>query len=126
MSDSHPSGPDAASTEEVLATNSHEATIDETLRVLADHERRYVCYYLDREGAMDVDTLARWVAASKTEGSPTADDLTSTGVALRHVHLPTLADAGIVGYDREKGVAKLAEDAPFVRELLAVTGVELQ
>ncbi|MWG34124.1 hypothetical protein GQS65_06400 [Halomarina oriensis] len=113
-------------TDEVLATNSREATIDETLRVLADHERRYVCYYLHREGSMDVDTLARWVAATKAGSHPSADDLTATGVALRHVHLPTLADTGIVEYDREEGVARLAEDAPFVRELLAVTGVELE
>jgi hypothetical protein len=126
MSDSPPSDPKSRGTDDVLATNSREATIDETLRVLADHERRYICYYLDREGPMDVDTLARWVAATKTESNPSADDLTATGVALRHVHLPTLSDIDIVEYDREDGVARLAEDAPFVRELLAVTGVELQ
>lgn len=126
MSGSPPSGPNAAPNEEVLTTNVREETIDETLRVLADHERRYVCYYLDREGRIGVDELARLVAATKADGHPEADDLTSTAVALRHVHLPTLSDAGIVEYDREEGTAKLSEDAPFVRELLAATGVELQ
>ena len=126
MSDPPQSGPGAAQSGEVLATNEREATIDETLRVLADHERRYICYYLYREGALNVDDLARLVAATKTDGQPDADDLTATGVSLRHVHLPALADADIVSYDREGETACLAEDAPFVRELLAVTGVELQ
>ncbi|MFD1514688.1 DUF7344 domain-containing protein [Halomarina rubra] len=126
MSDSPPGGPEAAPNDEILTTNVREESIDETLRVLADHERRYICYYLDREGQIGVDELARFVAATKAGGHPDADDLTSTAVALRHVHLPTLADAGVVTYDREEGTAKLAEDAPFVRELLSVTGVELQ
>lgn len=126
MSDPPQSGPEAAQSGEVLATNEQEAAIDEALRVLADHERRYVCYYLHREGPLNVDDLARLVAATKTDGHPDADDLTATGVALRHVHLPALADAGIATYDREDGTARLAEDAPFVRELLAVTGAELR
>jgi hypothetical protein len=126
MSDSPPSGPGAAQDDEILTTNVREESIDDTLRVLADHERRYVCYYLHREGTLDVDDLARLVAATKAEGTPSADDLTSTGVSLRHVHLPTLSDAGVVDYDPEAGTARLADDAPFVRELLSVTGVELQ
>ncbi|MFC5972430.1 hypothetical protein ACFPYI_13900 [Halomarina salina] len=126
MSDPSQSGSGAQRSGEVLATNEREPTIDETLRVLADHERRYVCYYLNREGALDVDDLARFVAATKTGGHPDADDLNATGVSLRHVHLPALADADIVDYDREGETARLADDAPFVRELLAVTGVELQ
>ena len=126
MSDPPQRGPEAAESGEVLATNEREATIDETLRVLSDHERRYVCYYLNREGPLNVDDLARLVAATMSDGHPDADDLTATGVSLRHVHLPALADADIVSYDRDAETARLAEEAPFVRELLAVTGVELE
>ena len=124
MSDPPTSSP--VPSDEILTTNVREEGIDDALRVLADHERRYICYYLHREGSLAVDDLARFVAATMADGRPDADDLTSTAVSLRHVHLPTLADAGVVVYDREAGTARLAEDAPFVRELLSVTGVELE
>ncbi len=61
--------------------------------------RRYVLYHLTRESeAVDFDTLAASLA-NWDPGQPEASQNTSSAtieVQLRHMHLPKLADAGLI------------------------------
>lgn len=73
--------------------------------LLGSSRRRYVLYYLtdlsDEPAEVAVDVLAEHVAACEAVPGRDADEETVARVrtALRHVHLPKLADAGVVDYD---------------------------
>ncbi|WP_115864575.1 DUF7344 domain-containing protein [Halorussus litoreus] len=113
----------------VLSLDDSES-LDAVFRALADYRRRCVCHYLVRsEEPLGVADLAERVAAS-TSGTSRAV-LTDAAVEksraeLVRMHLPRLADAGIVEYDREAGRVELAE-SPGVRACLrAASTVDLE
>lgn len=96
-----------------------EASLTELYDALADDRRRTMLSILTgRSTPVDVTTLARTVAARET-GMAVDDvaDETAERVehALYHVHLPKLADADVVSYDRDRSTVELANDG--VREL---------
>jgi DNA-binding transcriptional ArsR family regulator len=75
----------------------------ETIDCLADEQRRTVLAVLGREGAASRRTLARAVSEREADGEPSPDAVEDALVTLHHVHLPKLADAGLVEYDAETG-----------------------
>jgi DNA-binding transcriptional ArsR family regulator len=87
--------------------------------LLAAPERRLILSVLrERDGGpVTLDSLARAVrdrlADSDRDRSPTKHDLR---VSFHHVHLPKLADAGVVEYDDE--AVRLLPD-PLVDQLTA-------
>ncbi|QLH81020.1 DUF7344 domain-containing protein [Halosimplex pelagicum] len=86
--------PDATSTAET----------DELFAVLSDSNRRFVLSHLaQRETPPALDPLAGALAEWN-------DDLTreDARIALHHVHLPKLGDAGLVEYDE---TVRLTDDA---------------
>jgi DNA-binding transcriptional ArsR family regulator len=76
-----------------------------TFRILADPIRRYVLCYLDeQETPVPFDRFATRVTAWHIDSDLDAVDdaaLTEMRMALHHVHLPKLAEAGYLEYDRD-------------------------
>ncbi|PSP78036.1 hypothetical protein BRC81_08230 [Halobacteriales archaeon QS_1_68_20] len=80
---------------------------DDAFDCLASSRRRHVLAVLRDRGTVDRDELARAVA--DREADSTAD---AVAVSLYHVHLPKLADAGLVDVDDE--TVALRGDLPRV------------
>lgn len=91
-------------------------TLDAVFRLLGDRRRRALLYYLaERGGPVDRGELARVIASEDpsderettgdrpTDGGPTDAEFTRALVSLDHVHLPRLAEDGVISYDRETG-----------------------
>ncbi|NHN43160.1 hypothetical protein G9C85_16195 [Halorubellus sp. JP-L1] len=76
----------------------------ERYRLLADSTRRAVLTVLDDTAApVALQSLARDAAAARySSGDPPDEVVEQTTVALHHNHLPRLADAGLVEYDRDR------------------------
>lgn len=92
--------------------------VDQAFSVLAAPERRIIVGFLQKtdHGAVSVEGLAEVCNSEGIENgdSTTTDYLVTT---LRHQHLPKLADAGIVEFDRESGQVRYEGDR-LVEELL--------
>lgn len=101
-----------------------DSTIDETLALLASRRRRLALRGLrGAEGDwVAAATLADYVAERSTDVGGGATRRT-VRVALHHVELPKLADAGVVDYDRAAGRARYrgGPDADLVERLLGLT-----
>ncbi|WP_135851728.1 DUF7344 domain-containing protein [Halorussus salinus] len=75
--------------------------------LLRDARRRGVIYTVKRNGRTSVSELARRIAAWQSADGDDAPDRTSVETSLVHAHLPKLAAAGVVEYDREAGTVEL-------------------
>lgn len=88
------------------------ADLGETFDLLAHPYRRYVLYYLrTHSGAVAIDALTAALVKereqqSATTGSDTAERIE---IALRHTHLPKLADAGLITFVHDEGSIELGE-----------------
>lgn len=88
--------------------------VGELFRFLSRPERRCLLYYLrDHECATFEElatVLSGWLQAREAGVEVvTPSDRENVRRSLYHVHLPKLADAGFVRYDRESGEVELAE-----------------
>lgn len=90
-----------------MLPNTRPVTTETLLELLADPQRRTVLRHLRETGECDVAELIEAIA---TDGGTTASHRPShetvSAVELHHSHLPRLADAGIVEYDRTAGVVR--------------------
>jgi hypothetical protein len=88
--------------------------VPDTSRALADPVRRYCLSYLvEEETPITFDRLAAQVAAWRTDTDPDAVDdasLTKIRTALYHLHLPKLADLGIITYEATPEEIDLTND----------------
>ncbi|USZ68675.1 hypothetical protein NGM10_02785 [Halorussus salilacus] len=109
-------------TEHTLA-DENVAEVSAAFDLLSNARRRGVLYAVGRDGRAAVDDLAERIAAWQRDGGsveetggPSADEVRTS---LVHVHLPKLADAGVVAYDRSTGIVRLTESAtdlePYLR-----------
>jgi hypothetical protein len=98
------------------------STTDLTFELLRDECRREAVRVLGAaDEPMNVDELARRVARPRGGSEPDAPSATSprrTTVDLYHNHLPKLADAGYVAYDRDAGTVEPTASLPSLRRLL--------
>lgn len=108
-------------TETLDATGSSTGGIDLTpttiFGLLANDRRRYALHYLSNTvGPVALYDLAEQIAAR--ENDPTYDRYEQILISLSHVHLPKLADAGVVEYDLELETVELVggvdELTPFL------------
>lgn len=86
---------------EANADRASELSLDTTLEILSQRERRYILSYLadSSENVATLDELVEGIFRAKTnrgDEAPTRDTIKSS---LYHIHLPTLTDAGVVEYD---------------------------
>lgn len=117
---------------------------DQVFDLLRSRERRRVLELLcDADGAVAVATLARHVAGGDATDAGAGGGGTAraagervdagesaaggsveraTLVALEHVHLPRLAEAGVVAYDREAGSVRYLGDSRVEAVLDALAG----
>lgn len=102
-----------------LNQTTTELDLDETLQILAANYRRWVLYLLLNR---DVGTLEELVPLlwllSEAAGGDRVDETRLT-IQLQQIHLPKLADAGLIEYDHRTGDIALTEKANAVREQLA-------
>ncbi len=105
-----------------MITDDTDLSRDVVFDLLSSPRRRYVIYYLRKNGGpVELTTLAEHVAA--WENDTTVDRLDSQDrkrvyVSLYQTHVPRLAETGVVDYDRDSGEITLAAGAeridPFI------------
>lgn len=72
--------------------------------VLADDRRRTIVTLVRAEnGAVTREALAHELASLEAAGAPAASRVEDVTLQLHHRHLPKLADAGLLEYDRADG-----------------------
>lgn len=86
---------------------------DRLLQALADSRRRDVLSLLKKhDEPTDTETIARNLIANDRDDGPSTvseDAVQELLVDLRHQHLPRLAEAGVIRYDRDQGTVVLKE-----------------
>lgn len=97
--------------------------LTETLDLLTHPYRRYTLYCLTNESEeISVDTLTTAITewAGDQTGVGRSTDRKAVKTALRHTHLPKLADGGIVSFRSNRGVVEL-RDTDGIDRFLADT-----
>lgn len=116
----------AERTTERRVDGEYHAAVDSVIDALANHRRRTVVRELlaHPADAVEIDTLGALVAERETsvEGTGGAQRQ-NVVVSLVHVHLPKLADARIVAYDRDAGTVRYLENA-LAEDVLEVVDEE--
>lgn len=108
------------SDEQSVGPDASPEMIDDAFLALRDRNRRYVCYFLleyETASLSEVaDVVSGWINA--TNGSVVEPRCrTQCYLDLRHVHVPTLVDVGVISYDETTGTLSLAPCPDPVREL---------
>jgi len=85
-----------------------ELTRPERCELLADERRRAVLDSLDGQSTVELEPLARSVAASG-DGVVTDDAVERLKRMLHHVHLPKMDDVGVVDYDPDESLVVTAD-----------------
>lgn len=78
-----------------------QVSIDELHQLFADPRRRMLLSYLTTRphAVVSIDDLVDVVIEQEQNGPEPAVDRNSIATALHHLHLPKLADAGVLRYD---------------------------
>lgn len=103
--------------------NTGGLTQDLVFEVLKSPRRRYVLYYLRKNGGwVDLSEVTEQVAA--WENDTTIEGLESEQrkrvyISLYQTHLPKLDEAGVVEYDQTRGVIRLADRANELDDYLS-------
>ncbi|WP_254810077.1 DUF7344 domain-containing protein [Natronosalvus amylolyticus] len=74
-------------------------SLDTVFDILADRRRRFVLYHLYDavDGVSTVEELVDFVAVHEPDAGPSKDEIQ---VALYHIHLPKLEEAGVIEHDQ--------------------------
>jgi len=97
-------------------------TPDDVFEILSNHRRRMVLYYLREHGdSAGVKELAEAIAAMENEIP--AEELTSQQrkrvyVSLYQTHLPKMADAQVIEYDKDEGTVRLTDRTSSIDQYL--------
>ena len=116
----------AERTTERRVDGEYHAAVDAVLDALANHRRRGVVRELLAHpgDTVEIETLGALVAERETSVAGTdGASRRSVVVSLLHVHLPKLADARIVAYDRDAGTVQYVENA-LAEDILDVVAEE--
>jgi DNA-binding transcriptional ArsR family regulator len=103
-------------------STSAELTPDTVFSVLSNERRRQVLRHLHDSEASNVRELSQQLAAWENDVSPEAvtyKQRKRVYTSLHQTHLPALAEAGVVDYDRDRGTVRLTARASVLDEYLA-------
>ena len=90
-------------------------------QTLVSQRRRRALYYLLEENDSNIEELATVLSgweATETETIQTPVDRERILLSLAHIHLPQLADTGLVEYDSQTGSVQLASLHPQVVDII--------
>ena len=97
-------GDTAVQSPDEAVTPAASLSVDATFYILSNRRRRYVCRYLleSEDGTTGFDELVDAVVAREADadGESDADHRKRVHSDLFHAHVPQLADAGLLDYDR--------------------------
>ena len=98
--------------------------VERILLALSEPRRRYLLYYLQREGEPYIEQAARFIAACERDCEP-ADVPEELAARVRrelyHVHLPKLAEEDVIDYDRRSGAMSFQQPASELSAILELT-----
>lgn len=100
-----------------------ELKTDDVYRILSAHRRRLLLLILDDrdDGEVSVSELTREIASRETDAEPLAvpeDTYERTYVAVYQSHLPTLATANVVEWDRDAGLVRCRRPVSVLTEVI--------
>lgn len=116
--------PEKDMSEKQMNDASPSVSSDALFDALADQRRRYVLSCLRKgRNPMAVADLAGEVAAR--ENGSSIDEIPPEMIeqayaSLCHSHIPKLADANLVAYDRDRGTVSLAENSERIEAYLDI------
>ena len=104
-----------------MTTNS----LDACLQLVADRHRRRVIHHLRHEanGTTTFDDLVEQIhrrASDSKDGPPR--DREEFAIRLQHIHLPKLADYGVVDFEHRSGTVRYHPDEQVERVLDSLPG----
>lgn len=94
---------------------------DQFYRALCSTQRRRLLYYLLDEEASSVGTIATVLTGwdtTETGAVMAPEDRRRHLIALKHNHLPRLAEADLIAYDPQNETVSIESLDPFVREII--------
>lgn len=106
-----------------------ETNLDDVVAALARRRRRYALYCLQDEEIVELETLARQVAARQSDRPPEAVDAESVDrlvMEFRHNDLEVFQRVGCIEYDDRSGVVRYRDPPAVLEDLLAVLAAEEQ
>lgn len=79
--------------------SDRDADIEDLLHILSNRRRRYVLSYLQRtdDTVVELSELVDWVMTREAEFENDQHETVAT--TLHHIHLPKLAEVGLIDYD---------------------------
>lgn len=94
----------------VLMPNHHD--IDDLISVLDHRIRREVIHYLvnERHPETDLDAIAAHIAEVR-KGAGESIEQEQLALRLHHLHLPKLADTGLIEFDPRSGLVRYLSDS---------------
>lgn len=105
-----------------MASSETELSQDVVFDILSSPRRRYVLYYLrTTEDSIKLTDLAEQVAAWENNTEPdeiTEQERKRVYVSLYQTHIPRLAEAGIIDYNKETGDIALSSEGKDIDDYL--------
>lgn len=102
--------------------------LDEIIAALTDRRRRYALYHLREEEILELEALARRVAAWEADSPPdevSDDEVERLRVEFHHEHVGVFRQAACIEYDDRSGVIRYRDPPEPLPDLLdAVSAVE--
>ena len=88
-------------------------SLDTVLELLAEEHRRRLLVNLLEHNPQDVEDIDLVAGISLAD-----EELAQFRIQMKHTHLPKLADAGVIDWDREAGVVRKGPEFDELRPLL--------
>ena len=102
---------------EAIRSDPNVPSFTAVLDALADEQRRKAVRYLANEDRrVEVNELVGAVVTDGRETGTPADGTGQDTMRFHHVHLPKLADAGLIERDHDEELVRLTETGQTVRQ----------
>lgn len=103
-----------------MSQTTAEIDLDDAFLILAAHYRRWTLYAMLSRDVGRLDELVPLIGLLSEAASGERIDETRITIQLQQIHLPKLADAGLIEYDHRSGDITPTEKADELREQLAI------